>query len=108
MASDTKSSSEATAIPDYMLDPNAVLHDQNITWRNKRAPDYSKVNAAFEESKRTNHEPGSLPFLVQNLVKNWEKEASYKTIASEWRTIDPLKYTFHVNGGDGMNAEDML
>lgn len=108
MASDTKSPAEATAIPDYMLDPNAVLHDQNVTWRNKRAPDYSKVNATFEETKTTNHEPGSLPSLVQNLVKNWEKEASYKTNASEWRTINPEKYTFHVNGGVGMNAEDML
>jgi hypothetical protein len=108
MTSDTKRPAEATAIPDYMLDPNAVLHDQNITWRYKQAPDYNKVNATFEETRTTNHEPGSLPSLVQNLVKNWEKEASYKINANEWRTIDPEKYIFHVNGGVGMNAEDML
>ncbi|BFZ60549.1 hypothetical protein YB2330_001586 [Saitoella coloradoensis] len=101
-------SAPAPAIPDYMTDPNAVLKDQNITWRNKRAPDYTKVNAEFEKTKTTNHEAGSLQWLVQNLVKNWEKEASYKTVASEWRTIDHEKYTFHVNGGPGMTAEDML
>ena len=108
MAADTKNPAETTAIPDYMLDPNAVLHDKNVAWRNKRAPDYSKVNATFEETRTTNHEPGSLPSMVQNLVKNWEKEASYKINASEWRTINPEKYTFHVNGGVGMNVEDML
>jgi hypothetical protein len=96
------------SIPDYMTDPNAVLLDENVTWRNKRAPDYTKVNAAFEQTKTTNHDDGSLPWLVQNLVKNWEKEASYKIIASQWRTIDQEKYIFHVNGGPGMNAEDML
>ena len=96
------------AIPDYMTDPDAVLHDENVAWRNMRAPDYTKVNKAFEETKTTNHQPESLPWLVQNLVKNWEKEASYKTIASQWRTIDPEKYVFHVNGGTGMSAADML
>lgn len=101
--------SDATpSLPDYMTDPNAVLNDENVTWRNKRAPDYTKVNATFEETKTVNHERNTLPWLVQNLVKNWEKEASYKTIASEWRTIDPDNYIFHVNGSAGMNADDML
>lgn len=101
-------STEVSPLPDYMTDPNAVLHDENINWRNKAPPDYAKVNATFEETKTTNHEPKSLPWLVQNLVKNWEKEASYKTVAKQWRTIDSEKYVFHVNGGPGMSAEDML
>lgn len=37
--------------------------------------------------------------MVSNLVKNWEKEASYKLKTSEWRTIDPVKYRFSCNGG---------
>lgn len=37
--------------------------------------------------------------MVSNLVKNWEKEASYKLKTSEWRTIDPIKYRFSCNGG---------
>ena len=44
-------------------------------------------------------EAGSLPDMVSNLVKNWEKEASYKLKTSEWRTIDPIKYRFSCNGG---------
>jgi len=42
---------------------------------------------------------GSLEDQVSNLVKNWEKEASYKLRSSEWRTIDPVKYRFSCNGG---------
>jgi hypothetical protein len=95
------------AVPDYMTNPDAVLRD-HTTWRNKIPPDYTKVNAAFSQTKTANHLEGSLPWLVQNLVKNWEKEASYKTVASDWRTIDQAKYIFHVNGGQGMTVEDML
>ncbi|PPQ84995.1 hypothetical protein CVT24_001919 [Panaeolus cyanescens] len=47
--------------------------------------------------------------LVQNLVKNWEKEASYKVDPNEWRTISKEKYVFNLNGGkQNMSADDML
>ena len=35
------------AVPDYMLDQNAVLHDK-VAWRHGSVPDYSMANAAFE------------------------------------------------------------
>jgi hypothetical protein len=59
-------------------------------------------------AKTQNHEAGSLPFLVENLVKNWEIEASYKKDISEWRTIDHATYKFSVNGGPPQSAEHML
>lgn len=62
----------------------------------------------FFPAKTQNHEAGSLPFLVENLVKNWEIEASYKTDISEWRTIDHATYKFSVNGGPPQSAEHML
>jgi len=54
------------------------------------------------------HEPGSLISLVENLVKNWEIEASYKLDLAEWRTIDPAHYTFAVNGQPPTPAAHML
>ncbi len=36
----------------------------------------------------TVHAPGSLEDIVSNLVKNWEKEVSYKTHEEDFRTID--------------------
>jgi len=77
-------------------------------WRYKSAPDYSASNANFEATKTTSWSPNSLEFLIQNLVKNWEKEASYKVDPKEWRTISQEKYQFHLNGGPGMTADDML
>lgn len=41
-------------------------------------------------------------------MKNWEKEASYKTDSKEWRTISQEKYEFRLNGGPASTAEDML
>lgn len=55
-----------------------------------------------------NHGASSLESLVENLVKNWEIEASHKTNVSEWRTVDPEKYTFAINGGKPQDAEHML
>jgi hypothetical protein len=54
------------------------------------------------------HEAGSLPELVQNLVKNWEVEASFKTSIDDWRTIDRENYSFAINGSEPEGAESML
>lgn len=45
-----------------------------------------------------NHEAGSLADLVENLVKNWEIEASFKRDMNDMRTMDNTQYTFSVNG----------
>lgn len=55
-----------------------------------------------------NHAAGSLPQLVENLVKNWEVEASFKPRLEDWRTIDHKNYTFAINGGPPQSAEHML
>lgn len=46
--------------------------------------------------------------MVENLVKNWEIEASHKMKLDEWRTIDQSKYTFAINGGPPQDGEHML
>jgi hypothetical protein len=37
-------------LPDYVLDPNAVLGDNNATWRYGKAPDYSRTRSVWAES----------------------------------------------------------
>lgn len=66
----------------------------------------SQLTIATE--KRGNHEPKSLETMVENLVKNWEVEASHKLDVNEWRTVDPDNYTFSVNGGAPQDAKHML
>ncbi|KAI1260672.1 hypothetical protein F5Y18DRAFT_248815 [Xylariaceae sp. FL1019] len=95
-------------IPDYMKDPNAVLKDADAQWRYKNPPDYKKTRKYFEETKSCNHAAGSLEEMVENLVKNWEIEASYKTRLNDWRTVDLSQYTFANNGQTPHSAEHML
>ncbi|EEP82034.1 conserved hypothetical protein [Uncinocarpus reesii 1704] len=97
----------APALPDYVLDCDAVLKD-DVAWRYGRAPDYSKTRKVYEAGKTRNHEPGSLPSLVENLVKNWEIEASFKTRLEDWRTVDASCYTFGLNGGPARDGTHML
>ncbi|KAI9369918.1 hypothetical protein BJX61DRAFT_536050 [Aspergillus egyptiacus] len=96
------------SLPDYVLDANAVLADKDITWRHGRPPSYTKTREYYEQTKSKTHPQGSLEELLNNLVKNWEIEASFKTTISEWRTVDPQKYTFSLNGGPQRTGEDML
>jgi len=42
--------------------------------------------------------PGSLEEKVQNFVKTWEMEFFHKIDPDEFKSIDPKKFTFSVNG----------
>lgn len=41
---------------------------------------------------------GSLEEEVQTLLKNWEMEFFHKADIREYRSMDPEKYTFSLNG----------
>ena len=43
----------APALPDYVLDENAVLKDVINSWRHGRAPDYSRTRKVYAESLST-------------------------------------------------------
>lgn len=38
-------------LPDYLLDPNAVLNDSSANWRYGQPPDYSNTRKVYSESK---------------------------------------------------------
>jgi hypothetical protein len=118
-------SDKEPSVPDYLSNPSAVLDDASSRWRYGKAPDYSQPRRVWEESespnipsncvtlkiipaKQMNHPSGSLPQLVENLVKNWEVEASFKPDLTDWRTIDHANYSFAINGGPPQSAEHML
>ncbi|KAF9437023.1 hypothetical protein BGZ76_002224 [Entomortierella beljakovae] len=96
------------SLPDYMTDRNAVLNDEGVKWRDGQAPNYNKANSLYEAERSQVHPSDSLEHLVENLVKNWEKEASFKVVAADWRTIDHKVYKFSTNGGKCQDVEDML
>ncbi len=62
------------SLPTFCVDRDAVIKEplDDVKWRNG-IPNYSKANSLFEKHKTTDHQPGSLEHIVQNIVKNWEK-----------------------------------
>ncbi|KAF2131200.1 hypothetical protein P153DRAFT_287636 [Dothidotthia symphoricarpi CBS 119687] len=108
MSTENAQQPPAPELPDYVTDPNAVLKDEGVKWRYGRAPDYTKTRKVFEETKEKTHAPLSLPQLVENLVKNWEIEASFKPHLPDWRTIDPQAYSFAINASEPEPASHML
>lgn len=53
------------ALPDFMTNPNAVLEDKDHEWRYNRIPDYTKVNATYEEG------------LLWLWMASWEHKAQF-------------------------------
>jgi len=48
-----KGQGDGPAIPNYMLEPNAVLRDENITWRFGKVPDYTAANENYQKGEVT-------------------------------------------------------
>ncbi|GMN51952.1 hypothetical protein TIFTF001_021100 [Ficus carica] len=50
---------------------------------------------------------GSLGEQVQNLVKTWEMEIFHKVNVNDYKTLDPNKYTFSLNGRKPITLEEI-
>ncbi|KAE8100459.1 hypothetical protein FH972_018355 [Carpinus fangiana] len=79
---------------------------KNTKWR-FGVPDYSVVNKLFEEGRTKIWTAGSLEDKVQRLVKTWEMEFFHKPNLDDFKTIDPKKFTFVVNGRKALNLEEI-
>ncbi|KAG1367761.1 hypothetical protein COCNU_14G002290 [Cocos nucifera] len=51
---------------------------------------------------------GSLEEVVQNAIKTWEMELSHKTRLEDFKTINPDKFKFTVNGRRALSGEETL
>ena len=60
-----KGQGDGPAIPNYMLDPNAVLRDENITWRFGKVPDYTAANEKYQK--------GGVAKACPNLIRTFAK-----------------------------------
>ena len=61
----TAETEAAPALPDYVLDEDAVLKDTDVKWRHVRAPDYSKTRKYQSESESS---PSSSPIPYNHYV----------------------------------------
>ncbi|RVW85044.1 Pathogen-related protein [Vitis vinifera] len=82
--------------------------EENTEWRYGAPPNYEVVNKLFEEGRTKIWPAGSLEEKVQNLVKTWEMEMFHKVNLDDYKTTDPKKYTFSLNGREPMNYEEIM
>ncbi|KAK7351034.1 hypothetical protein VNO77_10169 [Canavalia gladiata] len=80
--------------------------EKNTKWRYGEPPNYDAVNKLFEEGRTKEWPPGSLEEQVQTMVKSWEMEMFHKVDTQDYRTVDPNKYTFSLNGRKGISLEE--
>ncbi|XP_010244012.1 PREDICTED: pathogen-related protein-like [Nelumbo nucifera] len=80
--------------------------EKNTKWRWGAPPNYDVVNKLFEEGRTKIWPPGSLEEKVQNLVKTWEMEMFHKTGFNDYKTVDPEKYRFSLNGRPLISLEE--
>ncbi|XP_058100853.1 pathogen-related protein-like [Magnolia sinica] len=82
--------------------------EEKTQWRHGGPPTYDLVNKLFEEGRTQEWPKGSLEEVVQNAIKTWEMELSHKTHLHDFKTINPEKFKFFVNGRKGLSAEETL
>ncbi|KAJ3701776.1 hypothetical protein LUZ61_005481 [Rhynchospora tenuis] len=80
----------------------------NTEWRHGAPPSYELVNELFEQERTKDWPKGSLEEIVQNTIKTWEMEVSHKTRLEDFKSINPDKFTFSVNGRKPFSAKETL
>lgn len=104
------SAAESNASPLWVQDRDTVIANSgsDAEWRYQAPPDYSRTNEFLEKERKHNHLEGSLEAIVQNLVRAFEMEASYKTNPNQWVSIVAEKFRMSTNGGTAYTAEDVV
>ncbi len=100
---------ESNTTPIQIQDREFVLYaDPEIKWRYGKRPDYSKTNKTLRAQSKKIHEKGSLEEIVQNLVRTFEMEATYKLDPNQWISIDPTLFRMKTNNGPDYTAQDIV
>mmetsp|Transcript_26855 Transcript_26855/g.58600 ORF Transcript_26855/g.58600 Transcript_26855/m.58600 type:complete len:239 (+) Transcript_26855:110-826(+) len=75
-------------------------------FRNGR-PKYDVVNKEYLANKKSNWQPGSLPWIVESVVKTFEFEISHKTKAEYVQSFAP-DFRYSQNGGPKIDGAELL
>lgn len=81
--------------------------EKNTQWRDGAPPNYDVVDRLFEEGRTQEWPVGSLEERVQRLVKSWEMEMVHKIRPGDFKTVNPNKFLFSLNGGKGITKQEI-
>ena len=83
------------------MDENGIVfrdyQNPGVIWRNGKAPDYSIVDKAYLEGRKTILKADSLELAVTKVVKNWEIESHHVADPNQWKTMDITKFKAYSN-----------
>jgi hypothetical protein len=96
-------------LPLWVQDRDTVIANSgNAEWRSQTPPDYTESNEGLAKESKAKHIEGSLEAIVQNLVRTFEMEASFKTNPSQWLSVVNEQFRMSSNGGAEYTASDVI
>jgi SnoaL-like polyketide cyclase len=82
------SATESNNLPLWVQNRDKVIAEStDVEWRYQTPPDYSRSNENLAKESIYNHFEGTLEAIVQNLVRTFEMEVSFKANPQEWLSI---------------------
>jgi hypothetical protein len=107
-AKTSMSATQSNNLPLWVQDRDQVIAEStDVQWRYQTAPDYSRSNENLATESTRNHLKGTLEAIVQNLVRTFEMEVSFKTNPQQWLSIVTDKFRISTNGGLEYTAADL-
>jgi hypothetical protein len=104
------SATESNHLPLWVQHRDTVIGyntQANIDWRTGSPPDYSRGNENLAKESLCNHVEGSLESIVQNLVRTFEMEVSFKTNPQQWLSVVQDKFRVSTNGDREFDAAEL-
>ncbi|NMG11054.1 SnoaL-like polyketide cyclase [Brasilonema sp. UFV-L1] len=103
------SATQSNDTPLWVQDRDTVIaHSRDAQWRYQTPPDYSRSKENLAKESTYNFPEGSLEAIVQNLVRTFEMEASFKTNPQQWLSVVNEHFRMSSNGGPVYTASDVV
>lgn len=103
------SATQSNDTPVWVQDRDTVIaHSPDAQWRYQTPPDYSRSKENLAKLSTYNYAEGSLEAIVQNLVRTFEMEASFKTNPQQWLSVVNEQFRMSSNGGPAYTASDVV
>ncbi len=102
------SATQSQELPIWVQGRDKVIENSTDNeWRGGKPPDYSESNQGLAKESQANHSMGSLEAIVENLVRAFELEASFKTNPQQWLSVVNEKFRMSSNGGEDFTATEI-
>ncbi|MEA5578771.1 SnoaL-like polyketide cyclase [Anabaena sp. UHCC 0451] len=95
-------------LPLWVQDRDTVIeYSTNVEWRYQTPPDYTRSKENLAKESTCNHLEGTLEAIVQNLVRTFEMEVSFKSNPQQWLSVVNDQFRVSTNGGKEFTSADL-